>query len=283
MQTLLSLSGVSMEFEKLFNDSIEYTRETFAGHWVRWLIFILLSLPFALVRFVVDPQKIITDKMIHWELIPWGYLAILVIAGVLTSFFISGYIVRIYRGMRPAPEFTEWASLFADGIKLDIVMLVWFLPAVILMLLLLLIAFGGMIGGMILPGFSANSGGAILIILAGIVLLIAALAILIIAALYVSMAAVRFARTGSMVEGWRYSTITAIIRRIGWGNYVIALVLFFFASFFFNLIVSIPAVIPYVGWVVPVILGPLLTVFAARYFTLVYEIGEAPPPAPPAP
>jgi hypothetical protein len=221
--------------------------------------------------------------MIHWELIPWGYLAILVIAGVLTSFFISGYIVRIYRGMRPAPEFTEWASLFADGIKLDIVMLVWFLPAVILMLLLLLIAFGGMIGGMILPGFSANSGGAILIILAGIVLLIAALAILIIAALYVSMAAVRFARTGSMVEGWRYSTITAIIRRIGWGNYVIALVLFFFASFFFNLIVSIPAVIPYVGWVVPVILGPLLTVFAARYFTLVYEIGEAPPPAQPAP
>ena len=37
-----------MEFEKLFNDSIEYTRETFAGHWVRWLIFILLSLPLAL-------------------------------------------------------------------------------------------------------------------------------------------------------------------------------------------------------------------------------------------
>jgi len=53
-----------MEFEKLFNDSIEYTRETFVGHWVRWLIFILLGLPIALVRFVFDPKKIITGSTI---------------------------------------------------------------------------------------------------------------------------------------------------------------------------------------------------------------------------
>jgi len=272
-----------MEFEKLFNDSIEYTRETLVGHWVRWLIFIVLSLPFALVRFVFDPQKVISGSTIHWELVPWGYLAILVIVGVLTSFFIAGYIVRIYRGMRPAPEFTGWASLFADGIKLDIVMLVWFLPAVILMLLLLLIAFGGMIGGMILPGLFANLGSTILIVLTGIVILIAALALLVIAALYVAMGAVRFARTGSMVEGWSYSAISMIIRTIGWGNYFIALLLFFFASLFFNLVVSIPAIIPYIGWIVPVILSPLLTIFAARYFMLVYEAGEARTPDPPVP
>jgi hypothetical protein len=271
-----------MKFELIFNDAIEYTRETFIGHWVRWLIFILLSLPFALIRFIVDPQKIISGAQIHWEQVPWGYLAILVIAGVLASFFISGYIVRIYRGMRPAPDFTGWSSLFADGIKLDIVILVWFLPAIIPMLLLLLIAFGGMIGGMIWPGLFANFGSTILIIVIGLVLLIAALALLIIAALYVSMAAVRFARTGSMVEGWRYSIITAIIRRIGWGNYVIALILFFVVSIFFNLIISIPAIIPYIGWIVPVCLSPLLTVFGARYFMQVYEAGEVPPPPPPA-
>jgi len=268
-----------MEFEKLFNDSIEYTRETLVGHWVRWLIFILLSLPFALVRFVFDPQKIISGSTIHWELVPWRYIAILVIAGFLASFFISGYMVRIYRGMRPAPDFTGWASLFIDGIKLDIVMLVWFLPAIILMLLLLLIAFGGSIR----LGLFANFGSTILIVLAGIVILIGALALLVIAALYVAMGAVRFARTGSMVEGWRYSAISMIIRRIGWGNYFIALLLFFFASLFFNLVVSIPAIIPYIGWIAPVILSPLLTIFAARYFTLVYEAGEGPTPAPPVP
>jgi len=181
--------------------------------------------------------------------------------------------------MRPAPDFTGWSSLFADGIKLDIVMLAWFLPAIILMLLLLLFAFGGMIW----PGLFANFGSTILIIVVGLVLLIIALALLIIAAFYVTMGAVRFARTGSMVEGWRYSAISAIIRRIGWGNYFIALVLFFFAALFFNLIVSIPAIIPFVGWIVPVCLSPLLTVFSARYFTLIYETGEAPPAAPPGP
>jgi hypothetical protein len=268
-----------MEFEKLFNDSIEYTRETFVGHWVRWLIFILLSLPIALVRFVFDPKKIITGSTIHWEMIPWGSISVLVIAGIVASFFISGYIVRIYCGMRPAPDFTGWSSLFADGIKLDIVMLAWFLPAIILMLLLLLFAFGGMIW----PGLFANFGSTILIIVVGLVLLITALALLIIAAFYVTMGAVRFARTGSMVEGWRYSAISAIIRRIGWGNYFIALVLFFFAALFFNLIVSIPAIIPFVGWIVPVCLSPLLTVFSARYFTLIYETGEASPPVPPVP
>ncbi|HXW99013.1 MAG TPA: hypothetical protein VEI51_04770, partial [Methanomicrobiales archaeon] len=67
-----------MEFEKLFNDGIEYTRETFAGHWVRWLIFAILGLPFSLIRFLVDPAKIIEKTTIHWELIPWRSIAAVV-------------------------------------------------------------------------------------------------------------------------------------------------------------------------------------------------------------
>jgi hypothetical protein len=70
---------------------------------------------------------------------------------------------------------------------------------------------------------------------------------------------------------------------MGWGNYIIALILLAVASIFFNLIVSIPAIVPYIGWIVPVILSPLLTVFSARYFMLVYEAGEVPSPAPPVP
>ena len=266
-----------MEVENLFNDSIEYTHETFAGRWGRWLIFVLLSLPFSLVRFVVDPQKIFADKTIHWELIPWGSIAILIIAGVLASFFITGYIVRIYRGTRPAPDFTGWVSLFTDGIKLDIVMLVWFLPAIVLALAGLIAIFGGLIW----PGLFPRFGSSVVLLLAGIILVVVAMVLLIIAALYVSMAVIRFARTGSMAEGWRYSAIAAIIRRIGWWNYFVALIIIAFVSFIFSLLVSIPAFIPYIGWIVPLGLSPLLTVFSARYFTLVYEAGEAPPPAPP--
>jgi hypothetical protein len=157
-------------------------------------------------------------------------------------------------------------------------MFVWFLPAILLGLLLLVIFLGGLLWHGIFPGL-----GNPLTILAGIIIFLAGMIALIVAALYVTMGAVRFARTGGMVEGWRYSTITAIIRRIGWGRYFIALVLLAVVSVLFNILVSLPAIIPYIGWIVPVILSPLLTVFSARYLALVYEAGENPPPAAPAP
>ena len=73
-----------MDFENLFNDSISYTRETFAGHWDRWLILVLLGLPFSLVRFVLDPTKIFDKTGFHPETIPWAPLAALLVA-VITA------------------------------------------------------------------------------------------------------------------------------------------------------------------------------------------------------
>jgi Protein of unknown function (DUF4013) len=260
-----------MDFENLFNDSIEYTRETFAGHWVRWLIFVLLGgLPSALGRFVIKPDEIITGTTIHWELIPWGSIAALAILGILASFFIAGYIVRIYRGTRPVPDFTGWASLFLDGIKLDIVELVWFLPALVVLLAEIALTFGLI--------FSGNPGLGILALL----LIPVGLILFIIAILFAIPGAVRFARTGSMVEGWSFSAIRGILRRIGWVNYIIALILFVIVWIAFNIAVMVPALIPYVGWLVPIALAPFLTVFVARYFTIVYETGEVPTGAAPA-
>jgi hypothetical protein len=268
-----------MEFERLFNDAIAYTRETLIGHWTRWITFIILGLPFSLVRFVVDPAKIVTGTTIHWELIPWRFLAVLVIAGILASFFVSGYLVRIYRGVKPAPDFTGWRSLFTDGIQLNIVLLVWFLPAFILTLLL--VALG--LAGMFFSGLFSGFGSVLALILVILVVLLAEIVLLVAAVLFGIMGGVRFARTGSMAEGWRFSAIVALIRRIGWGSYIIALILMAVAAVLFSIAVSIPAVIPYIGWIVPVILSPLLTVFVARYTTLIYEAGIAPADVPPGP
>ncbi len=267
-----------MEIENIFRDAVEYTRDAFMGHWVRWLIFIVLGLPFTLIQFFFDPSKIVTGTTVHWELIPWGIIAALAALGIFTSFFVSGYLVRVYRGTKPAPDFTGWASLFIDGIRLDIVMVVWFLPAIIVFLLLA--AMG--IGGMLYPGLFGGFGTSPAFILAIIVLLIAAMVFLVIAALYVSMGAVRFARAGSMREGWRFSAITATIRRMGWGSYILALIVLLVAGIVFSVVVSVPAILPYIGWLFPLVLNPLLTVFSARYIMQVYEAGE-PAPAPASP
>ncbi len=58
---------------------------------------------------------------VHWELIPWPRIILLCIAGILLSFVISGYMVRIYRGITSPPVFDTWVSLYIDGIKLAIV------------------------------------------------------------------------------------------------------------------------------------------------------------------
>jgi hypothetical protein len=266
-----------MDFERLFNDSIENTRVTFAGHWDRWLILALLGAPFTLIRFLFDPEKIIVAGEFRWDLVPWGSIAALVIAGIIGAIFIAGYTVRIYRGTRPSPGFTGWPGLFVEGIKLDIVIFIWYLPAIIVGLLLVAFFLGGLTGQGFFPGFASP-----LTILGGAALLLVALVLLFIASLCVTMGAVRFARTGSMAEGWRYSAVTGLISRLGWGHYFLALVLLGVAGFLYGMASFLPASIPYVGWLVPVALAPFFTIFAAWYVTLIYEAGEVPPAAPPA-
>ena len=79
----------------------------------------------------LDPKKIMTGTAMNWSAIPWGRIALLAGLGFILSFFISGYVVRIYRGAKPAPDFTGWIDLFVDGVKLAVVWLLWLLPLVI--------------------------------------------------------------------------------------------------------------------------------------------------------
>jgi hypothetical protein len=117
---------------------------------------------------------------------------------------------------------------------------------------------------------------AILLIPVEIILFLAAV-------LFMIPGAVRFARTGSMTEGWHLPALRRVLGRVGWGNYLIALILFVIIEVLFSIVISVPAIIPYVGWIVPVCLAPLLTVFSARYFTFIYEAGEMPPDTPQVP
>jgi hypothetical protein len=112
----------STDIGALLQDSIDYAQEALVGKWTRWATFILLALPFSLVQFLFDPKKIsAAGTKMNWDAVPWGQVAILFGIGLLLSFFLSGYMVRIYRGVKPAPDFTGWTCLFVDGIKLAVV------------------------------------------------------------------------------------------------------------------------------------------------------------------
>ena len=259
----------------MLTDSYEYAKEALLGKWVRWIIFIILGLPFALVQFTFDPGKIV-DKAtgaFHPELIPWGELAILMSVGILLWFFIAGYTVRIYRGTKPAPEFENWAGLFVDGLKLSIVWFLWILP--------FLIVLAGVIGVVVVTAFSLKGPGVSLLSSLGVVLilLLIALVFALIVLLFGYLGAVRFARTGSIREGLRISKITEMIRTLGWLSYLLALLVMFIVGIAFSFVTTILSLIPFIGWVLVLIVTPFVTILVARYATLVYDQGEGQPGA----
>jgi hypothetical protein len=262
--------GVIMEYDVMVTDSFGYAKEALVGKWIRWITFLILALPFAILNVVLDSRDIIskTTGAVSWDLVPWDQVAGLILLGSFLSFFLSGYTVRILRGAKPAPEFENWTGLFFDGLKLTLVWLLWFLP--------FLVAMAAAIGLVILSFANAGSPDRSSVMTLGAVLLLLFLGCVaaVIASLYAYLGTVRFARTGSIREGIRFSKINGMIRALGWVSYLIALLIIFVVVFIFGTITTVLSLIPFIGWVLVLIISPFLTILVARYAALVYEKGE---------
>jgi len=273
-----NLTSSFMDIGLLLTDSFTYAQEALVGKWSRWAIFILFALPLSLIRFVFDPKKLMTGTSINWHAIPWGQVAVLAGLGFIFSFFISGYTVRIYRGTKPAPDFTAWTDLFVDGVKLAVVWLLWLLP------IILVLAAGVAIAVTSYLSTQATSvePNWILLVSVLVLLLLVECILVFIVMLFGILGAVRFARTGSIREGINVSAILATILTMGWLSYIILLIGYVIAMVIYGIITAILSLIPYVGWVLVLIINPAFMIFTARYFSLVYDQGE-PPSLPSAP
>jgi hypothetical protein len=210
----------------------------------------------------------------------------LILAILCLGIPMNGYIMRMYRGLHPAPEVDHWGSLFVDGLKLILLGLVYAIPVFIL--------YAIMYGGIFLAAMSESpthfdaavkSGWAPNI---GLMVLIFIVEIGI--GVIMPVASIRFARTNSFSEGFNVGAILNYIGKIGWINYIIALVLI-------TLVIAIPICILVLGFIllagitmvifklnsiailgfilatilIILILAPLFAVFQARYMARVYE------------
>ena len=215
-----------MDFGSMLVDAFEYTKEALIDKWMRWLILIVGTIIFPIL---------------------------------------FGYMLRIYRGERRAPDTDDIGGLFIDGVKLFIVQLLWAIPIIIV----LLIFFGGSIMLMISGSDSA--------IWAGMGTMLLGIPILIIVGIVVSLfemiGVVRFARTDSFGEAFNFSAILEHIGRIGWVPYIIALIVL---DVVVGIIVSVLNVIPILGQIILIIIAPAIAIFATRYVTLLYDSAPAP-------
>jgi len=192
----------------------------------------------------------------------WMQWVLLLIATILLCIPLLGYSLKVLRGENPAPEVTGWGTLIIDGIKYLVISLIWAIPALIILFVT--------IGAGVLA-YAADPAAAIGAIGGMIVGFIVLVIVAIITGLLATIGVIRFARTGSMGEAFNFGAILETIGKIGWGTYIIALIVLMIVQVVFFLVIGILSMIPFLGLIVEFLLLAPLTIFESRYLCQLYD------------
>jgi hypothetical protein len=199
----------------------------------------------------------------------WTQWFLLVIATILLCLPLLGYTLKVLRGEKPAPEVNDWVTLFIDGIRYLIVSVIYAIPA----LIVLVVTVGA--GILALVGRNpAHIPAAIGGMFFGLLIFII---VALLTALIATIGIIRLARTGSMGEAFNFGEILATIRKIGWGTYIIALLIVVVVQIVFSVIIAVFAMIPVLGIIIQIAFIAPIALFEARYLSLLYDrAGPAP-------
>lgn len=216
-----------MDYGNMLGDSFSYAKDAVWGKWVQWILLVISTIIFPLIL---------------------------------------GYMVRVYSGVKPAPEMGNWVGTFIDGIKLLIISIIYSIPIFIVMAIFFipaLMVVGN--GGDPMLALGSMGLGLLLMVIVGILI-----------SLIATIGMIRFAQKDSMGQAFAFGAILEHIGRIGWGSYIIAIIVLVIVGFVFGFIVGILGMIPILGWLITLFLYPVWYIFTARYMTLVYESAQAP-------
>lgn len=255
---------IFVDFGRLIDESFEYTKDGLFKNLGTWVILIILALlpavPFAII-FVVMFTSLMAGAMPDFALLAGGLVFACILAVILGAFY-QGYIVRIYRGETPLPAVSGFGKLFADGIKYFVIGVVYSIPVFIILLVVMAPLF-------LVVTSQEPSINSILALLGGAILgLIISLVVGFVLALFFFIGIIRFSRTGRIGEAFNFSAIRKTIGRIGWGSYILALIIVMVIVIIVEIVL---AIIPFIGSILQLIVAPFISVFVARYICLVYD------------
>jgi hypothetical protein len=256
-----------MDIGKLLENSFGYTKEGLFGNVGTWIILIILAILPAipiLLSFLTLIPSLMTGSMPDFGIfIPVFIVA--VIAAIFLSAFYQGYQMKILRGEAPLPAVSGYGKMFSDGIKYIIITFIYAIPVLIIL--------GVTIGGAIMTAVSAGPNFEDILPIIGAVILgvIIALIVGFIIGLFAVIGLIRFARTGRMGEAFSFGAIKDTIGRIGWGHYILSLIV---VGVIVVIVSVVLGVIPYIGWLLNLIIAPFIAVFYSRYLSLLYDSGE---------
>jgi hypothetical protein len=253
-----------MEYGTLVKDSFAYAKEGLAGNLVTWILLIILTLVPAIP--VVLIMVIITFSMSGTPDYPLlaGSFAIGLVAAILLSAWYEGFMLKVLRGERPLPAVSGYGTLFSDGIRYIVIEIIYSIP-VILVLLVTVVP----VLITLMPHMQTENVAALIAVAKSLLPgIIASAVVAFIIGLIAVVGIVRFARSGSVSEAFNFSVILGTIRKIGWGKYIITLLMMVILVLVVTMIL---AVIPVIGSILQIIIGPFIGVFAMRYICLLYD------------
>lgn len=223
-------------YSAIISNASEYVKTGLIDHWKRWIVLIILSL----------------IQMFTINIIP----------------FVSGYLVRVYAQPDDmAPEIDEYGKLFVDGWKMNIVTILYMIPAIIIALAFGAVGVISALAGLFAEGKMTHIGG----LMVGSIGLFLAFLVFLLITLVMNMAYVHFSRSGRLLDAFSIGEITRNISDgIGWGSYIVMWIIVWLLTTVFFFIISGLTMIPILGWLALLALTPLWSVFLAKINGNVY-------------
>ncbi len=232
-----------MEHADLISDAFTYVKSSFfrLSSLPVWLkLFLYLIVPIIsgilvatiILQFAVKPILVnlfVTSSFGFTENSIGGILQyVAIILGLLCVFFVplfQGYLYRVLRGGADAPDCNNRWGLFFSGWRVNLVLLYYAIPLVVIFLLYS-IAFAflkGAVGTYISSAtFQVTT---VLDVLTTFSYIAIEFVTFIFVALFAFVGLAHLARTGSLREAVNMSGVAVIIKRIGWYDYILSIVI----------------------------------------------------------
>jgi len=193
-----------------------------------------------------------------------GRLVVLIVLSIIpiVDLVVAGYFCKVIRETPTSselPELKDYLVMWVQGLKVAVAAFVYTIVPGILI---------GVGAGFFVGYQGMITGVAIVTMLIGVILMF-------FLAIILAMAIVHMVKHNSFGKAFAVGEILAVIRKIGWGKYILWLIVIFVCA----LILGAISMIPLIGWLISAIISPVFGVFASRSATFMYSEGA--PPAPP--
>ncbi len=255
-----------MDYGELLTDTVEFSRNALFGDLRRGALLMVL---FALAT---SSLEVLPWMLPLAEFLRFVVLVLLVVVSLVALLVLNGYASEVYRGPRGPPPVEDPVGLALHGVRLLVVSVLFLLPVIAVLLI-----FGGLgVMGILASGQSQDMS-ALLSSLATLGLgVLLAVIVWVVVGLVSSIAIVRCARAGDLREAFNLEAIVLHISRIGWVNYIVALLVLWIVLGCAYAAIGIFGGLPVIGWVIGVVIGTAVFVFSARYLSQVYDSVPAP-------